>query len=189
MRSAAGSSDGGIQACVDDEGTAVRPVMIISHGRVSAALSDASTAPLLGMPSSGHGRRLDYRHCVLPRMRHTVAADDVGTEAEPACAGRPRLRLRGLQLRWMNLLTGEFQFAVSGALLEASGSSFRVGPFLLGGHGADVLAALRSQGTTVKTCGSRATKGCGKLNQFPLPVSFANSSLWFPGEVVRVSAS
>jgi len=182
----AGPPAGGVQARVDDEGTAVRPAMLIDHGRVADALSDASAASLLGRSSNGHGRRLDYRHFVLPRMWHTVAA---GPGGDPECSGRPRLRLRGLQLRWMNLITGEFEFAVSTALLTTAERTVRVGPFVLGGHGADVLAQLRSAGTTVRTCGARATKGCGKLNQFPLPVSFANSALWFPVEAVHVATS
>lgn len=184
----AGSAEGGIEVQVDDEGTRVQLTRLVHGGRVVAAMSDLGTAAALRSPSSGNGRRLDYRHCVLPRMWHTVAAV-AGAGIEPGFRDGTRLRPRGLRLRWMNLLTGDFEFAVSGALLDSVGApTRRVGPFLLAGNGLKVLGALGAGGTELGTCGARAIKGCGKLDQFPLPVSFANSCLWFSGEAVHVSA-
>ena len=63
----------GMTAFVDDEGTPVSTVELIASGRVSGVLSDRASAALSGAPSSGHGRRLDYRHPVIPRMWHTTA--------------------------------------------------------------------------------------------------------------------
>lgn len=183
----------GFTARVDDEGTPVRTTRMLAAGRVSDPLSDRSSAAALGGRASGHGRRLDYRHCALPRMRHTVAsvAPDIDPQAVTVDAsGHARLRLRGLQLRWMNLLSGDFEFGVIEALLESdSGPAMRrVGPLLMSGNGLEVLAALRPGGTQVVAGGAKATKGCGKLDQFPLPVSFANSTVWLPAEAVRIHA-
>ncbi|MDT0343608.1 metallopeptidase TldD-related protein [Streptomyces litchfieldiae] len=184
----AGTAVGAIGGQWDDEGSRVRPSRMIDAGRVGEPLSDIASAALLGGRSSGHGRRLDYRHCVLPRMRHTVAAAQAAS-ATPVLPDGLRLHPRGLQLRWMNLLTGDFEFAVTDALLVADDAPVcRTGPLRLAGNGLRVLAGLRPGGGQPIACGARATRGCGKLDQFPLPVSFANSTLWLPAEVLRVDA-
>ncbi|MFI0723499.1 metallopeptidase TldD-related protein [Streptomyces sp. NPDC021224] len=182
-----GGARGGVSARFDDEGTAVRQTRLIDAGRVAHPLTDTASAALLGTPGSGHGRRLDYRHCVLPRMRHTVASANRPAAAPPApLPSGVRLHPRGLQLRWMNILSGDFEFAAADAILVQDGAvTARTGPVRLTGTGLHVLAALRPADTHPAACGARATKGCGKLDQFPLPVSFANSTLWLPEGVLR----
>ena len=173
----------GMTASVDDEGTPVRTVELIASGRVSGVLSDRASAALSGAPSSGHGRRLDYRHPVIPRMWHTAAK--VAAAAEQP-QGAARLAPRGLQLRWMNLLTGDFEFAIQAASLDSgTGPPRRVGPCTVTGNALTVLAALRP-GHAESLAAGRATRGCGKLGQFPLVTTFENSGLWIPSEAVRV---
>ena len=173
----------GRAAPVDDEGTPVSTVELIASGRVGGVLSDRASAALAGAPSNGHGRRLDYRHPVIPRMWHTTAK-----AAAPAQQpqGAARLAPRGLQLRWMNLLTGDFEFAIAAASLDTgTGPPRRVGPCTVTGNALTVLAALRP-GRAESRAAGRATRGCGKLGQFPLVTTFENSGLWIPSEAVRV---
>lgn len=175
----------GFAAAIDDEGTPVQTVSLVRDGLAEGVLVDGTTSGPLGRASTGHGRRLDYRLPVIPRMRHTAA---FAKDAEPEAPGSVRLSPRGLRLRWMNLLTGDFEFAIAGALLEAGeGGPRLVGPAILAGNGLEVLAALRP-GPGGPRSSYRASKGCGKLGQFPLVVSFANGGLWIPGEVVHVRA-
>jgi TldD protein len=175
----------GMRAAVDDEGTAVRTVHLVRDGRLAEVLADTTTAALLGVPGNGHGRRLDYRHPAIPRMRHTRALASAPGQPPDALRVHPR----GLQLRWMNLLTGEFEFAAPGGLLDSGdGPVRRIGPLSLTGRAPEVLAALRPGGTPVASHTGRARGGCGKLGQFPLPTTFANAGLWIPGEVLRVRA-
>lgn len=174
----------GATARVDDEGTPVTRADLISAGRVAGVLSDTLTARMLGTASTGHGRRLNYRHPVLPRMHHTVA-EVVG--AAPVEPGPVRLIPRGLQLRRMSLRTGDFEFTVTAGLLDDGVTApRRVGPLVLAGNAARVLAALRPGTARVASVSAKADKGCGKLGQFPLPVTFANSGLWIPSDVVEV---
>jgi TldD protein len=168
---------------VDDEGTPVSTVELIGGGRVTGMLSDRPSAALAGRVSNGHGRRLDYRHPVIPRMWHTTALT-AGTPAQEP--GPVRLAPRGLRLRRMNLITGDFEFtAETAALDDGTGRRRRTGPCTVTGNALTVLAALRPGPAEIRTAG-RATKGCGKLGQFPLVTTFANSGLWIPAEAVHV---
>lgn len=173
----------GLGASIDDEGTPIATVQLIGAGRVRGALRDRLSAELSGRASTGHGRRLDYRHPVIPRMWHTVARSDVAAEQPP---GSVRLAPRGLRLRRMNLLTGDFEFTADTASLDAgTGPPHRTGPCTVTGNALTVLAALRP-GQAECLAAGRATRGCGKLGQFPLVTTFENSGLWIPSEAVRV---
>lgn len=175
----------GVTASVDDEGNDVSTVDLLRAGRVAGALVDTATGELLHTARTGHGRRLDYRHPVIPRMRHTTA---VVAGAAPAPVSRPVLRPRGLGLRWMNLLTGDFEFEIGGAVLDLGDDRpHRTGRATLAGNALTVLGALRP-GAAETVAYFRASRGCGKLGQFPLPVSFANGGVVIPAEAVHVRA-
>jgi len=174
----------GVTAKVDDEGVRIRPVSLIDSGRVGAPLCDGLSGSALDLGSNGHGRRLDYRHPLIPRMWHTRATSSGVAAEEPT--GAVRLRPRGLGLRWMNLLTGDVEFAAASGLLDTGdGRVRRTGPCTIAGNAVQLLAALRPGPATVRG-GGRAAKGCGKLGQFPLVTTFANCGVWFPGEAVDV---
>ncbi len=58
----------------DDEGSPERRVLLLGPGSDRGErLRDARHAGMAGLPSSGHGRRQDYRHAVLPRIGAIVA--------------------------------------------------------------------------------------------------------------------
>jgi TldD protein len=178
-----GQAGDGLAASIDDEGTPTGTVELISGGRVSGVLSDRLTAALAGTRATGHGRRLDYRHPVVPRMWHTVAWA-AAAPAEPP--GAARFAPRALQLRRMNLLTGDFEFVVPAASLDAgTGPPRRTGPCAVTGNALTVLAALGPGEAGIRP-GGRAWRGCGKLGQFPLVTTFANGGLWIPAEAVHV---
>ncbi|HEY6794636.1 MAG TPA: metallopeptidase TldD-related protein [Kineosporiaceae bacterium] len=194
----------GLAAAVDDEGTPVVTTPLIDRGRVAGPLRDRLTAleaggpggthedvtavggaPAVGPGSTGHGRRLDYRHLVAPRMWHTRAhvVGDPPLQEPPSAA---RLHPRGLQLAWLNPLTGEVEFrCADGVLDDGEGQPRRIGPFLLAGTGGELLAALRPGAGTVRGSG-RARPWCAKLGQFPLVTTYANAAMWIPGEAVHV---
>jgi TldD protein len=175
----------GLTARLDDEGTPARATTLIDHGTVAGLLHDRLTAA--AGPRTGHGRRLDYRHPVIPRMWHTRALVVGTAPVEPQ--GPARLQARGVQLAWMNLLTGDVEFQCANGLLSTGhGEVRRTGPFTLSGNALTLLAALQPGPAAVRGAG-RARRGCGKLGQFPLVTTFANSGLWIPGEAVDVRAA
>ncbi|MEJ8651932.1 metallopeptidase TldD-related protein [Streptomyces sp. MS1.AVA.3] len=174
----------GYHAVADDEGTPSSEALLLHEGVVGEPMTDTAMATLLGVRATGHGRRLDYRHPAVPRMTHTRAlvADGAVTRA-PAGAWIAPL---DLQLLTMNIATGEFVFRSYTPLHHREdGSVVRLPPVDLHGQGLRVLAGLEPYDTTVRGYG-RATKGCGKLGQFPLVVTFANAGVLLPAGLIDV---
>ncbi|GGM73512.1 hypothetical protein GCM10011609_06630 [Lentzea pudingi] len=170
---------GGYHAVVDDEGTPTTAVPLLDAGVVGSPMTDRSAAAALGLPATGHGRRLDHRHPAVVRMAHTRAQFPLDTPVTPS--RHAEIRPFGLALVRMNVATGEFVFRAGTALLQGE---HRLRPFEIHGRADEVLAALEPVDPEVRAYG-RADRGCGKLGQFPLPVSFANAGVRLPaGSVV-----
>ncbi|WP_405646274.1 metallopeptidase TldD-related protein [Streptomyces uncialis] len=193
----------GLRSAVDDEGTACRDAVLIDGGRVGEPMTDLATAGLLGTAPTGHGRRLDYRHPAIPRMTHTAAlvgdapggtgvgdapggiGSDGGGRRWPVPRGEWIAPL-DLQLQVMNIATGAFVFRSYTPLHHGpDGTVRRLPPLDLRGDGLTVLAGLAPVTTRAVEYG-RATKGCGKLGQFPLVVTFANAGVRIPSGLVGV---
>lgn len=174
----------GWRAGVDDEGTPRRPAVLIDRGRVGEPLTDLATALLRGADPTGHGRRLDHRHPAIARMTHTEAGVAPGTAPSPPPGDW--IAPFDLQLQTMNLATGSFVFRSHTPLHHtADGTVHRLPPLDLYGEGPRVLAGLEPAGTESAGYG-RATKGCGKLGQFPLVVTFANAGIRLPAGLVTL---
>ncbi|WP_187451936.1 metallopeptidase TldD-related protein [Streptomyces parvus] len=181
---AAGGAGHNYRAVVDDEGMPSRDTLLIEGGVVREPMTDAATAALLGVRATGNGRRLDYRHPAIPRMTHTRAlvADGAVTRTPDGDWIAPL----DLQLLTMNIATGEFVFRSYTPLHHREdGSVVRLPPVDLHGQGPRVLAGLEPYDAESKGYG-RATKGCGKLGQFPLVVTFANAGVLLPAGLVDV---
>ncbi|GAA2906212.1 hypothetical protein GCM10010517_72410 [Streptosporangium fragile] len=174
----------GFRSRADDEGTPCAEVSLLDRGVVGAPMTDLATARLTGDRASGHGRRLDFRHPAIPRMTHTCAL--VAAGAEPERPASPWIEPYGLQLEMMNIATGEFLFSArSPVLREYDGPPRRLPPLLVAGDGLSALGALRPcDAETAEYV--RATRGCGKLGQFPLLVSFANAGVTLPAGSVTL---
>ncbi|MFI6096377.1 metallopeptidase TldD-related protein [Lentzea sp. NPDC051213] len=176
-------AEAGFRSSVDDEGTPCRDALLIDRGRVGEPMTDLALAERLGVPGSGHARRQSYRHPAIPRMTHTCGL--VGEDASLTGPEGPWIAAHGLKLQVMNIASGDFVFTVSFALLhKADGTVRRLGPFDVVGNGLDVLRSIRPYSREVAEYG-RVTGGCGKLGQFPVPVTFANAGVCLPaGSVV-----
>jgi TldD protein len=63
---------------VDDEGSATQETVLIENGVLKGYLSDKLSARLMGIPSTGNGRRESYQQIPMPRMTNTymLAGDD-----------------------------------------------------------------------------------------------------------------
>jgi TldD protein len=67
---------------VDDEGTATSRTILIEDGILVGYMQDRQSARLLGMPTTGNGRRQSYAHIPMPRMTNTgMLAGDSNREA------------------------------------------------------------------------------------------------------------
>ncbi len=57
---------------IDDEGTPTEKTILIENGILKNFMQDRLNARLMKTRSTGSGRRENYRHVVLPRMRNTM---------------------------------------------------------------------------------------------------------------------
>ncbi|MFD7368778.1 metallopeptidase TldD-related protein [Nocardiopsis alba] len=173
----------GFRARFDDQGTPTSRTPLIREGRLRGPLNDLATARLTGTPPTGNGRRLDYGFPAVPRMTHTRAfCARPGTLPEG-----PWIAPLGLSLERMGIATGEFVFVAHHPLLYSGRSpAARLPRLRISGSAGRVLAGLRPGPGGLRGY-TRASKGCGKLGQFPLIVSFANSGLRLPAGLVEVT--
>lgn len=175
-------TDHGFRARFDDQGVPCARTPLLRSGKLGEPLTDLATARLTGSAPRGHGRRLDYRFAALPRMTHTR----VTCSSPEAVPDGEWIAPLGLSLEMMGIASGEFVFVAEHPLLYRGRTPVARLPRLrLTGEGARTLTGLRPGPGAVRGY-TRASRGCGKLGQFPLIVSFANSGLRLPRGLVEV---
>tara|TARA_B100001057_G_scaffold462021_1_gene514594 strand:- start:1957 stop:3369 length:1413 start_codon:yes stop_codon:yes gene_type:complete len=67
---------------IDDEGTPTEKTVLIENGILKNFMQDRLNARLMNTKSTGSGRRENYRHIVLPRMRNTMMLNGSYTQDE-----------------------------------------------------------------------------------------------------------
>ena len=67
---------------IDDEGTPTEKTVLIENGILKNFMQDRLNARLMKTRSTGSGRRENYRHIVLPRMRNTMMLNGKHSQAE-----------------------------------------------------------------------------------------------------------
>ena len=65
---------------IDDEGTPTEKTVLIENGILKNFMQDRLNARLMKTRSTGSGRRENYRHIVLPRMRNTMMLSGMQTQ-------------------------------------------------------------------------------------------------------------
>jgi len=67
---------------IDDEGTPTEKTVLIENGILKNFMQDRLNARLMNSKSTGNGRRENYKHIVLPRMRNTIMLSGNHTQEE-----------------------------------------------------------------------------------------------------------
>ena len=67
---------------IDDEGTPTERTVLIENGILKNFMQDRLNARLMNTKSTGNGRRENYKHIVLPRMRNTIMLNGKHTQDE-----------------------------------------------------------------------------------------------------------
>ena len=67
---------------IDDEGTPTERTVLIENGILKNFMQDRLNARLMKTKSTGSGRRENYKHIVLPRMRNTIMLNGNHTQEE-----------------------------------------------------------------------------------------------------------
>ncbi|NMM43728.1 metalloprotease TldD [Rhodospirillaceae bacterium KN72] len=172
---------------VDDEGTPTSETMLIEDGILKGYMQDRMNARLMGVQSTGNGRRQSYAHCPMVRMTNTymLAGDrDPGEILASVDKGVYAVNFGGGQV---DITNGKFVFSCTEAYRIENG---KLGAPLKGatliGNGADALTKVSMIGNDLKLDDGIGT--CGKEGQ-GVPVGVGQPTLRLDGLTVGGTAA
>jgi TldD protein len=167
---------------VDDEGTPTEKTTLIEDGVLRGYMQDKLNARLMGVASTGNGRRESYAHLPMPRMTNTymLAGDKDPQEIlESVDKGLYAVNFGGGQV---DITSGKFVFSASEAYLVENG---KIGAPVKGatliGNGPDVLTRVSMVGDDLRLDQGIGT--CGKEGQ-SVPVGVGQPTLRVDGLTV-----
>lgn len=145
---------------IDDEGVPTQNTVLIENGILTSYLQDKHNARLMGVKSTGNGRRESYAHLPLPRMTNTYMLAGKHDPAEIIASVEKGLYAVNFGGGQVDITSGKFVFSASEAYLIENGKVTRpVKGATLIGNGPDVLTKVTMVGndlaldTGVGTCG------------------------------------
>ncbi len=167
---------------VDDEGTPGQYTVLIENGILKNYMMDKLNARLMGVQSTGNGRRESYSNIPLPRMTNTyllpgkqdpqeiIASVDKGIYAVNFGGGQ------------VDITSGKFVFSMSEAyMIEKGKITYPIKGATLIGNGPDVLTKVSMVGNDLKLDEGVGT--CGKEGQ-SVPVGVGQPTLRIDGLTV-----
>ena len=125
---------------MDDEGNPTRRNVLIENGVLKGYMIDDRNSRIMGMPSTGNGRRENYRYSPTSRMTNTYIQNGSSTFEEIIAATEYGLFAKSMGGGSVNPVTGEFNFAVNeGYMVENGKITHPVRGATLIGNGKDAL--------------------------------------------------
>ncbi|MGH8205370.1 MAG: metalloprotease TldD, partial [Steroidobacteraceae bacterium] len=171
---------------IDDEGTPTQCTTLIEAGVLCGYMMDRLNARLMGMSSTGNGRRESFAHVTMPRMTNTYmrpGPHDPGEILASVKRGIYAVNFGGGQV---DITSGKFVFSASEAYLIENG---RIGAPIKGasliGNGPDVLLRVGMVGNDLKL--DEGIGVCGKEGQ-SVPVGVGQPTLRIDGLTVGGTA-
>jgi len=159
----------------DDEGTPCGHTVLVERGVLRGYLHDELNARLMGMHSTGNGRRQSYRHLPQPRMCNTymppgdaqldemIASIDRGIYAKSFAGGQ------------VDIGKGDFVFMIAeGYLIERGRLGAAVRNATIVGNGPDAMTKVTAVGNDARLARRHYT--CGKGGQY-VPVGVGMPTL------------
>ena len=167
---------------VDDEGTPTSRTILIEDGILVGYMQDRQSARLLGMPTTGNGRRQSYAHIPMPRMTNTgMLAGDSNREAMIASTRRG-LYCANFGGGQVDITNGKFVFQCTEAYLIENGKiTSPVKGATLIGDGPSALTRVTMVGDDFSF--DPGIGVCGKAGQ-GVPVGVGQPSLKITGLTV-----
>ncbi|MGH8041064.1 MAG: metalloprotease TldD [Rudaea sp.] len=160
---------------IDDEGVPGQCTTLVENGVLKGYMQDKLNARLMGVASTGNGRRESFAHLPMPRMTNTYMLPG---ESDPAeiIASVPRglyaVNFGGGQV---DITNGKFVFSASEAYLIENGKVTRpVKGATLIGSGPEVLTRVSMVGNDLKL--DEGVGVCGKEGQ-SVPVGVGQPTL------------
>jgi len=162
---------------VDDEGTPSQRTVAVEAGVLQSYLLDKQNSALLGLRSTGNGRRMSYRNWPIPRMTNTYI--DVGTSEPVSLLNGITKGFYAAELGGGSVETtsGNFNFAVrEGYWIENGKLTRAVRGAILIGNSLETMQRIEGIGTDLVVDTTRGT--CGKDGQ-SVPVGVGQPTVRF----------
>ena len=160
---------------VDDEGVPTECTVLVENGVLKGFMQDKMNARLMGMRSTGNGRRESFAHLPMPRMTNTYmlpGKSDPGEIIASVQRGLYAVNFGGGQV---DITNGKFVFSASEAYLIENGKITRpVKGATLIGAGPEVLSRVSMVGNDLKL--DEGVGVCGKEGQ-SVPVGVGQPTL------------
>ena len=160
---------------MDDEGTTTQQTLLIENGILKGYMQDKMNAELMGVESTGNGRRESYAHLPMPRMTNTymlAGEHDPQEIIESVEKGIYAVNFGGGQV---DITSGKFVFSASEAYLIENGKVTQpIKGATLIGNGPDVLTRVSMVGNDLKL--DTGVGVCGKEGQ-SIPVGVGQPTL------------
>ncbi len=167
---------------IDDEGTPTEQTVLIENGILKGYMQDKLNAKLMGVASTGNGRRESFSHLPMPRMTNTymlAGAYEAQEIIESVENGLYAVNFSGGQV---DITSGKFVFSASEAYLIENGKVTRpVKGATLIGNGPDVMNRVSMVGNDLQLDDGVGT--CGKEGQ-SVPVGVGQPTMRIDGLTV-----
>jgi len=160
---------------VDDEGTPTQCTTLIENGILKGYMQDKLNARLMGVESTGNGRRESYAHLPLPRMTNTYMLPGKHEHEEIISSVKKGLYAVNFAGGQVDITSGKFVFSASEAYLIENGKITQpVRGATLIGNGPDVLTRVSMVGNNLQLDEGVGT--CGKEGQ-SIPVGVGQPTI------------
>ncbi len=160
---------------IDDEGTSSNYNILIEDGILSNYMQDTMNAKLMGVNSTGNGRRESYKEVVMPRMTNTYMLPGIHTQEEIISSVNKGLYMVNFGGGQVDITSGKFVFSSSEAYLIENGKiTHPVKGATLIGDGPTILKKVSMVGNDLRLDTGVGT--CSKHGQ-NLPVGVGQPTL------------
>ncbi len=160
---------------VDDEGVPTQRTVLIENGILRNYLQDKRNARLMGVQSTGNGRRESYAHTPMPRMTNTYMLPGKSTPEEIIASVKKGIYAVNFGGGQVDITSGKFVFSASEAYLIENGKiTAPVKGATLIGNGPDVLMKVSMVGNDLQLDAGIGI--CGKDGQ-SVPVGVGQPTL------------
>jgi len=160
---------------IDDEGEPTQCTTLIENGVLKGYLFDKLNAQLMGMKSTGNGRRESYAHLPMPRMTNTYMLAGESKREEIIASVKKGLYAVNFGGGQVDITSGQFVFSATEAYLIEDGKiTAPVKGATLIGNGPEVMTRISMVGDDLEL--DQGVGVCGKNGQ-SVPVGVGQPTL------------
>ncbi|MFT7681148.1 MAG: TldD protein, partial [Moritella dasanensis] len=160
---------------IDDEGTVTQNTMLIEKGILKGYMQDKLNARLMGVESTGNGRRESFAHLPMPRMTNTYMLPGEHSPEEIISTVKKGIYAPNFGGGQVDITSGKFVFSASEAYLIEDGKiTTPIKGATLIGNGHDAMQDISMVGNDLEL--DKGVGICGKEGQ-SIPVGVGQPTL------------